>query len=206
VDPAYPPPAAPHYISYRVNFYTALCPSYARTCKIWLCPAWYANSGTTFSQFYSWLFTNQTLPPQNPANMRMSYFWMPTIPGAIGQFVSDLAGRPGLRLRDHYYVYGYEYTTEHTVIMQDAMGRDASVPAGQPTYDLTTHLGRSDPRLAGRIMDSDAVGGNVLYGDGQIEWIDIWAESTLRPAATYRWNNSMFWGYPAWWYGLCLSR
>jgi prepilin-type N-terminal cleavage/methylation domain-containing protein len=172
-------PGAPQ--SYNLNFYSGLFPRYIGSPKVWLCPAWrYNEVDPLWRNQYSWMID----PNASMSYQRMSYNWLawpeviygmssgqPGEPSPPGPgYWSSLGGKPGIRRRDTWTIWGAKYRTETTIIMSDTAGLQSWL-----TLPYTQHEGRTGPTP---IFNNSVVypgpilaGGNVLYGNGRIEWV-----------------------------------
>ena len=173
-------PRPPQY--YYLNFYSGLYPRYIGSPKVWLCPAWrYNDMDPLWVNQYSWMID----PNGSMSFQRMSYNWLawPEIvygissgkPGEVGGpgFWSTLGGKPGIRRRDSWTIWGAKYRTETTIIMSDIAGMQYYME-----MPYTQHLGRASAGGAYPVFNGSIpfpglrlAGANVLYGSGRIEWV-----------------------------------
>jgi prepilin-type N-terminal cleavage/methylation domain-containing protein len=168
------PPGVPQY--YYLNFWSGLYPKYVASTKIWLCPAWRYTPNQYWNDRYSWLLTSGT-----SYFMQMSYYWLPWPefiyamssgqPGdPVGCWSPELAGKPGVRMTSRWTIWGGVFTTPNTIIMSDTAGVQYYME-----YPITQHENRTGPYPVFNgttpLMGQRLAGGNVLYGNGKIEWV-----------------------------------
>jgi prepilin-type N-terminal cleavage/methylation domain-containing protein len=188
---------------FKENFYSGLYPRYATTCKIWICPAWSYSNDVYFNNYYRWTLTNQMVTQPS----MLGYFWLPWIPGCIGNppGVSNLCGRPGVRINERYSMYGASYTIGESVIMQDNVACDGINPT--TGVGATNHEGRAHapfPFDGVHSPPQNCTGANVLYGNGKVEWVGRDAKSSEVGMGS-RWITPVPAGY-WWWYALVRNK
>jgi prepilin-type N-terminal cleavage/methylation domain-containing protein len=189
--------------TFKQNFFSGLYPRYATTCKIWICPAWSYTNDVYFNTYNRWMLTNQMVSQPSI----LGYFWLPWIPGCIGNppGTSDLCGRAGVRITDHYYFYGNSYTMNESVLMQDNVASDGiNSPNG---YGATNHEGRMHgafPYDGVHSPPQNCTGANVLYGSGKVEWVGR-DEKSSEVGMGSRWITPVPPGY-WWWYSLVRNK
>lgn len=172
-DTSYPP-GSPNTIPVKMNFYSGLYPRYTKSCRVWLCPAWDYDVSNNFNFWCAWMLNNGQTTPVHI----MSYYYLPWISGCIAQWgVSDIVGHYGVRLTDRYTFYGYRYfSVKRTILLHDAVGTEPLAPLMSVTNHLNSR-GNTPPYTG---LPPSVAGGNVLYGDGQVEWIG-WREKSQDP-------------------------
>jgi prepilin-type N-terminal cleavage/methylation domain-containing protein len=190
-------------LTYAANFYR-LFPQYTNSQKIWLCPAWsYNQNHGWFNYAYGWLLwgTKDMDPNTQWGWGGISYFWLSNLAGSGSRGwtgVTSLLTRPGVKLSDKYYFYRSN-TVMRTVIMQDSVGR---IPGD---FNISNHTSSRNGTVP-PFIDADVAGGNVLYGDGQVEWVPITARTeSFNPFSAYRWWYPYSWDLTQY-FALCQDK
>ena len=149
---------------------TSLFPDYLVTQRLWLCPSFQGKAidPDDYAFWYSWMEKGGPLNPA--AYKRSSYLYTPwrNISGALTTNTgSGVYGQGSVRVEHKWYNSPQPTLVNATVIMCD------NVADGRLVGGAEGCLAPGGTFFASQHFNGHNVGGNVMHGDGSVEWVSI---------------------------------